>query len=159
MPRKGFCATKLKDNSRPVIICEIRAQILRAHRSWNLVSYFQKALVGFFAILLSQVLNGFIQQVSLCIGTVHYLSSAAVDKSRGDIKKENFLETPWPRIKPGLARWEARTLPLCYVDPLISRRFLEAFRLSIVRCEVLSCSISTTLDTTVELVLATKPTL
>ena len=40
-----------------------------------------------------------------------------VDKSRGDIKNYFFLETPWPRIEPGPAGWEAWTLPLCYAAP------------------------------------------
>ena len=58
---------------------------------------------GFFAVLLSPVLNTFEWLLSLCI--VHALSNAAVIKSQ---------PISWLRIEPGQAGWETWTLPLCY---------------------------------------------
>ena len=55
------------------------------------------------------VLDGFDQLLSFC--TVHSLSSAAVNKS------QQHRISGTPRIEPGTAGWEARTLPLCYAVP------------------------------------------
>ena len=67
----------------------------------------------FFAVLLSPLLDGFDQlYLAFCVLSLQSINTAKSERIFLPSQK-----TPELRFEPGPAGGEARTLPLCYVDP------------------------------------------